>query len=448
MIVYLPEIYPDELIYSWLCRYYIHSGCITHKMALQEILSKRCNNPSKEFIGHLNPDFKDVICRKYDINDLIINHTMFPQYARFISLEQRKKALYHIGYDFCDVHHLFAVLPRNDADRFLKFCPICAAEDRQKYGEAFWHRKHQIRNISICQTHKCRLMNSSVGAKSEQDFTLFPAELAVYNAEPKIITDPLQLSYTEYITAVFDAPIGFEKDTPAAAVLYHHMSKTEYMKSSGKTRYTKRLADDMKTYYEKIGLPDIASMYQVQRVILGNRFDFNVICQIAFYLGLSVNELTEPDITAVQIEREKNSHFMKDRPPLDWKAYDNETAPILERLARDIYDGMASEIGRPERVTEKIIYRELGLPGHRLDNLPKCKSILAKYAESYQENWARRIIWAYTKLSKERSGNPVYWSDIRRISGVKKHNLALVFPFIPKHTDKKTAKVILKICET
>ena len=447
MIVYLPEIYPDELIYSWFCRYYIHSGSITHKMALQEILYKRCNNPSKEFIGHLNLDFMDIICRKYDINELIINHTMFPQYARFIPFEQRKKALYHIGYDFCDVHHLFAVLPRNDADRFLKFCPLCAAEDRQKYGEAYWHRKHQIRNISICPAHKCRLMNSTVDAKSEQDFTLSPAELAVYNAEPEIITDPLRLSYTEYITAVFDAPIVFEKDIPAAAVVYHQMSKTEYMKSSGKTRYTKRLADDMKAYYEKIGLPDIASMYQIQRVILGNRFDFNVICQIAFYLGLSVNELTEPDITVAQIEREQNSHFMKDRHPLDWKAYDNETAPILERLARDIYDGTASEIGRPERVSEKIIYRELGLPGHRLDNLPKCKSILAKYAESYQENWARRIIWAYKKLIKER-GKSVYWSDIRKISGVKKHNLDLVFPFIPKHTDKKTAKALLKICKT
>ena len=343
---------------------------------------------------------------------------------------------------------MFAVLPRNDADRFLKFCPLCAVEDRQKYGEAYWHRKHQIRNISICTAHKCRLMNSTVEAKSEQDFTLSPAELAVYNAEPEIITDPLRLSYTEYITAVFDAPIGFEKDTTVAAVLYYHMSKTEYMKSSGKTRYTKRLADDMKTYYVKIGLPDIASMYQIQRVILGNRFDFNVICQIAFYLGFSVGELTAPDISVAQIEREQNSHFMKDRPPLDWKAYDNETAPILERLAHDIYNGTASEIGRPERVTEKIIYRELGLPGHRLDNLSKCKNILSEYAESYQENWARRIIWAYKKLSKERNGNPVYWSDIRRISGVKKHNLDLVFPFIPKHTDKKTAKAILKICKT
>lgn len=54
MIAYLPDIYPDELVYSWFCRYYVHSGCLTYKTALQELLYNRCNNPSKEFLGHLN----------------------------------------------------------------------------------------------------------------------------------------------------------------------------------------------------------------------------------------------------------------------------------------------------------------------------------------------------------------------------------------------------------
>ena len=54
MIVYFPDIYPDELVYSWFCRYYVHSGCLSHKMALQELYCKRSDNPSKEFIGNLN----------------------------------------------------------------------------------------------------------------------------------------------------------------------------------------------------------------------------------------------------------------------------------------------------------------------------------------------------------------------------------------------------------
>lgn len=41
MIAYLPEIYPDELVYSWFCRYYIHTGCITNAMAFRELLYNR-----------------------------------------------------------------------------------------------------------------------------------------------------------------------------------------------------------------------------------------------------------------------------------------------------------------------------------------------------------------------------------------------------------------------
>lgn len=36
----------------------------------------------------------------YPIENLVLYNTMFPQYARFISLDQKKEALYHIEHDF------------------------------------------------------------------------------------------------------------------------------------------------------------------------------------------------------------------------------------------------------------------------------------------------------------------------------------------------------------
>ncbi len=56
MITYLPEIYPDELVYSWFCRYYVHSVYLTHKAVMTQLLFNSHNNLSKEFIGHLNPE--------------------------------------------------------------------------------------------------------------------------------------------------------------------------------------------------------------------------------------------------------------------------------------------------------------------------------------------------------------------------------------------------------
>ncbi len=444
MITYMPPIYPDELAYSWFCRYYVHSGHLTHKAALNDILSNRHDNPSKEFLGHLNANMLTVIQRMYPITDVILCHTMYPQYARFIPQEQKKRALYHIGYDFCDAHHLFAILPRDSGDQYLKFCPLCADEDRQQYGEAYWHRVHQIRNMQICTKHNCRLVNSVVVAKSEQTFTLCPAESYITNQKPIMEDDPLKTAFDQYMVDVFNAPINFEKDIPVSAVLYHGMQGTKYIKSTGKTRYTKQLAEDMHTYYTRLDICDIASMSQIQRILLGgDRFDFSVICQIAFYIGMDVESLTNPMLTAAQIEQEKNTHYMKDRPAIDWQVYDAETAPILEQVARSIYYGKASETGRPERVSEKIIYREMGFPGHRLENLPLCKAIFDKYTETYEENWARRIVWAYDKLQAE--GVSCYWSDIRQLTGVKKKNIEKVIPYIRKYTDEKTAKAIIAV---
>lgn len=437
MISYLPEIYPNELAYSWFCRCYVHTGCLTHKAALKEILYDRCNNPSKEFLGHLNPNMIAAIQRMYPIEDIILNHTMFPQYARFIPLEKKKQALYHMAYDFCDAHHLFAILPRGESDLFLKYCPMCADEDRRQFGETYWHRVHQIRNMQICTKHNCRLVNSSVVAKSEQTFTLYPAELFVIQQKPTIETDPLKIAFAKYMTDVFNAPMDLERDIPISAVLYYGMQNTKYMK----TRYTKQLAENMKAYYTRLNLGSIASMYQIQRVLLEGRFDFSVICQIAFYFGMDIKDLTNPSLTAVQIEQEQNTHYMKDRPAIDWMVYDAETVPILERIARSIYDGSASETVRPERVSEKMIYRELELPKHRLEAMPKCRAIMERYNETYEENWARRIVWAYNKLKSK--NEPFYWSDIRRLTGVKKKNNEAVIPYIRKHTNKETADAII-----
>lgn len=438
MISYLPEIYPDELAYSWFCRYYVHSGCLTHKAALNDILSNRHDNPSKEFLGHINPHMMAAIQQMHSISDVILCHTMYPQYARFIPLEDKKKALYHIGFDFCDVHHLFAILPRCESDLYLKYCPLCADEDRRQYGETYWHRVHQIRNMQICTKHNCRLVNSAVTAKSEQTFTLCPAESYIADQKPIMETDPLKIAFSKYMVDVFNAPIDFEKVIPISAVLYHGMRSTQYLKSTGKTRYTKQFAEDIQAYYTRLDICDIASMSQIQRVLLGgDRFDFSVICQIAFYLGMDIETLTNPVLTAAQIEKEKNTHYMKDRPTVDWAAFDAETAPVLERVARSIYDGTTSETGRPERVSEKIIYRELNLPKHRLENLPKCRAILEKYTETYEESWARRLIWAYKKLKVEDNGTPFYWSDLRSISGVKKKISKELYPI---YTSTQTRK--------
>lgn len=440
MISYLPEIYPDELVYSWFCRYYIHSGCFSHKMAMSELYCKRSDNPSKEFIGNLNEEAKKKIESMYPIEELILNHTMFYQYARFIPLEQKKEAMYKLAKESGDVHHLFCILPRGMGEQYLRYCPLCASEDREIYGETYWHRKHQIRNMNICTKHKCKLEESDVTAKSEQTFIFCPAENHIDNKTPVYKKNIQALHFAEYIEQIFESKMDFQNDIPLSSILYHGMNKTNYMKSSGRSRYTKRFVEDMVSFYKEIEVSNIASVYQIQRTLLGDRFDFSIVCQIAFFLGMSVEELVYPKLSENEIEQEKNSHYQKGVTPIAWEEFDIETVPILERVAYDIYNGISS--GRPERVSERFIYKELNLQGHRLENMPRCRAVYEKYKESYPESWARKVIWAYNKLIKENNGK-VFWSDIRKISGVKKNNIQSVIPFLWKYTDKETVEKII-----
>ncbi len=438
MIAYFPAIYPDELVYSWFCRYYVHSGFFSSKSAMQELYCKRSDNPSKEFIGNLNPGAMEQIAKMYSLDKLVLEHTMYPQYAHFIPLEQKKTALYRLGHDNCDAHHLFCVLPRAEGEQYLRSCPLCVQEDRETYGETYWHRKHQIRNMGICTKHRCRLVEASVPAKSELSFTFCPAEHFIDYDKVIFEEDPQIIRFASYLEAAFDAPMDLNNDIPISSILYDGMSRTKYLKPSGRSRYTKMLADDLNVFYKDMGLNNIASMYQIQRVLLGSRFDFSVVCQIAFFLRMKPEEVTSPSLTAEQIRQERDSHYMKGTAPVDWDLLDTETAPILEEIARGIYDGTVNENGRPERVSERIVYREINLLGHQLENLPRCKAIFEKYTESYPESWARKIIWAYQKL-KESEG-PFYWSDIRKLSGVKKKNFNLTIPYLRKHTDADMTK--------
>lgn len=85
----------------------------------------------------------------------------------------------------------------------------------------------------------------------------------------------------------------------------------------------------------------------------------------------------------------------------------------------------------------------MGLRGHQLENMPRCKAVFEKYTESYPESWARKIIWAYRKLEEE--GKPFCWTDIREISGVKKKNLEVVVPYLMKYVDDDMASQIVEL---
>lgn len=446
MIACMPELYPDELVYSWLCRYHVYSGNVSHKKSMQELYCKKSDTPSKEFIGNLNQETRECINKIYPIEDLVLNHTMYPQYARFIPLKQKMDALYKLCHETCDVHQLFGVLPRCEKEQHLKYCPICTKEDRQSYGEAYWHRKHQIRNIGICLKHKCKLQDSVVSAKNMNSYVFSPAELSIPDIEGySVVNNPLQIKFAEYTEQVFDAPMDFEKDIPLSTILYHAMKDTEYMKSTGSCRYMTKFVKDMTRFYEQIELNEIASIFRIQRTLLsGENYDFSVACQIGFFLDMTSEELTDSQLLEDDIKQEDESHYIKGNTVPDWEEYDEKMSVIIDKVAVDIYNGISNDIGKPEKVTPKLICRLLEIKEHRLENMPKSRAVLEKYFESYPELWARKLVWAYNKISNK---DKIYWSDTRKLSCVKKEQAIQAIPYLSKYTTNEISYNLINIIE-
>lgn len=399
----------------------------------------------KEFIGNLNPEARACIDKMYPIEELVLNHTMYPQYARFIPLEQKKDALYKLCYENCDVHHLFSVLPRCEKEQYLKYCPMCAIEDRSKYGETYWHRKHQIRNMGICPKHKCLLYDSCVPAKSVESYSFSAAQMIIPAKEECVMVEnPLQIKFSEYLDQIFDAPVNLTQDIPISAILYHVMRNTEYMTLKGIRRDMRKFVDDMTYYYEQLELNQIASENQIQRMMLsGDNYDFSSACQIGFFLNMTVEELTASKLTEDDIKEEKQSHYIKRNAAPNAEQYDSEMADILEKVAFDIYNGTVDDKGKPGKVTEKFVYAMLRIKKHQIEYMPKCKAILDQYSESYPEFWARKLAWGYKLLKQEQ--DIIFWTDLRNAVGINKKHVDEIIPYLGKYLEADQVEAVMRI---
>ncbi len=161
MISYFPEIYEDELVYSWFARYFAHSGYPCYVNALEDLFIKRNCAADIEFIGPINQEAKSIMESICTMDKLIFEHTMFPQYARFLDLDRQKIAIESLIVGGGDPHNLLSV-PTSSSTRVIRYCPLCAQEDREKYGETYFHRSHLIRGIMTCTKHKCKLRDTKI----------------------------------------------------------------------------------------------------------------------------------------------------------------------------------------------------------------------------------------------------------------------------------------------
>jgi hypothetical protein len=163
MLGFFPDPYPDELIYSACARYSDQMRFPSKSCAVREWFGKNATavvdlpGRLRNLVSQLPPG------HHYNLNRLLEKHTLLPFYSPFIPpkrLQDAKQDMQNPGAN--RIHaRLGIIASRHRRLERLRFCPSCVIEDRDKHGETYWHRLHQISGVEICPRHDIPLGQSN-----------------------------------------------------------------------------------------------------------------------------------------------------------------------------------------------------------------------------------------------------------------------------------------------
>jgi len=93
-----PKLYPDELIYSVLARYYVRSGYSNYVFAAEDLFQNRYVRPSFDYVSPLNDEVISYLREIDNMQNVLLRHTMFPYHCRFLPMERKNKAMQELGH--------------------------------------------------------------------------------------------------------------------------------------------------------------------------------------------------------------------------------------------------------------------------------------------------------------------------------------------------------------
>lgn len=154
------EIYPNELLYSYVSRYHLLSGRTNFRKTGAQLFGRSnrvervIDLPSQIGILH------ERALNSLSVDRIINLHTLYPYYESFLTLEQSQVVYRRMEkLEKGAAPHRFAGLASSmvKSNKKLKLCPVCIKEDIDRVGEPYWHREHQLPGVIVCPTHNVHL---------------------------------------------------------------------------------------------------------------------------------------------------------------------------------------------------------------------------------------------------------------------------------------------------
>ncbi len=482
MIAYFPDAYENELLYSWLARYYQKSGYVAYRDVAEDLFVKPTVRPNVEFINPLTEDAIKMLCRNSSMEDVVLNHTMYSYYGRFLPLERRKEAFTTMVAMEGKMVDKFPMKLLNGKERYLRYCPLCVQEQRDKYGETYWSREHQCPDIRICTKHNIFLQDSTMNINYTSP-NLVAAEMIIPEKSPVIYNESkLEYEISKYICEVFLAPVNFENDTLYGKFLHNKLAGTKYLSRRGGAKRISDLFQDITDYYDGLEICKIEKLWHLEQIFTSHRFYLSDIVAIAYFLGISKEELLSPVIEVEDLPKQFDEqvrklhdegfnymqiakmlgstydmtkaigeglyqyyHYERRKKKerntrMDWEQMDKDLQADVRKVVKKIY-GTGSV--RPKRVTIHLVATELDIPVTRLKMMPGCLKIINAKQESYEEYFARESVWAAKCIIKE--SKELNYTAISKLTNLRRKHFDACKPYLDNYADAELADRIRKL---
>lgn len=184
---FFPTPYPDECYYSILCRYFVHSGSTSNRVTISELFGNKKSLLGSLFFPVRMDCVEHWVPPESGITRSIIaeKHTMYPYIFLTCNSDfrERMKCVIDGGKNESNIYTSGIIKIGRLLPEFLRYCPVCSYEDEVKYGEAYWHRTHQLPGMLYCMKHYVGLIESNVSHKKMRG-TFHAASESVFLTQP------------------------------------------------------------------------------------------------------------------------------------------------------------------------------------------------------------------------------------------------------------------------
>lgn len=255
----LPRPYPDELVGSMLNRASRQLG-LSQKRLLPILTGRNITSHSMVITSH------GGIARAcgMGLEELLLRHTLLPYTTAFMRITERARIWRAFtgsqSESFCA-----AAISQNStkATNWMNLCPECIRVDFAIYGEAYWHRSHQLPGVTLCLPHQLRLQVTDVPIRRAALVPLPHEAHGLKNPERIELPLEVQTHMTELSVAALNGELQANTDWSAG---YQAKATSLGYALTGGNIYGESLAQDMHRFYGRTYLQSVDGDFEPMRI--------------------------------------------------------------------------------------------------------------------------------------------------------------------------------------